>query len=85
VQFLADVALNQQGDEGADRGVVELGCHGGQAFVYGVGVEPVVELLMDKLGDAVQVRGDLGSTIASVRLGRTGHAGNYSLTRRRRL
>jgi hypothetical protein len=29
--------------------------------------------LMDKLSDAVQVRGDLGSTIASVRRGGTGH------------
>jgi hypothetical protein len=55
LQVLADVAPNQQWDEGADLGVGERGCHGGQAFVYYVRVEPVVEVLVDTVGDVLQV------------------------------
>lgn len=61
-QFLADITSDQEGDEGADRGAVELGCHPVQAFVHLTWVEPVGELLADLVSHVLQVRVDLGLT-----------------------
>jgi hypothetical protein len=66
VQFLTDIPQNQQGHEGADRGVVELGCHPVQAFVYLSGVELVGELFVDLVSHVLQVCPDLGSTWVSI-------------------
>jgi hypothetical protein len=62
VQFLADIPPNQQGHEGSDRGIIELGCHPVQALVYLSGVEPVGELFLDLVSDVLQVCLDHGST-----------------------
>ena len=61
VQFLTDIPPNQQGHEGADRGVVKLRCHPVQAFVNLTGVELVGELFVDLVSDVLQVCPDLGS------------------------
>ena len=74
VQFLADIPPNQQGHEGADRGVVKLRCHPVQAFVNLTGVELVGELFVDLVSDVLQVRPDLGSTWVGIENCRTGHA-----------
>jgi hypothetical protein len=62
LQFVADIAPNQQGDEGADVGVFELGCHLVQAFVYLARRQPVGELSVELISDVQQVRVDLGPT-----------------------
>jgi hypothetical protein len=45
--------VNQQGDEGADLGVVELGCHLAETFVHFARVELVTELFMDLVSDVL--------------------------------
>jgi hypothetical protein len=74
VQYLTDIPPNQQGHEGADRGVVELGGHPVQAFLNLSGVEPVGELFVDLVSDVLQVCPDLGSTWVGIENCRTGHA-----------
>jgi hypothetical protein len=71
VQIFADVAANQQRDERADRGVGEDGGHGHQALLYDARVEPFVELFVDLESDVLQVRVDLGLTLAVVNRCRT--------------
>lgn len=73
MQFVPHIAPNQQGDESADFGVVELGCHSTQAFVHLVLGEQVRELFMNPVGDILQIRVDLGSTGACSKLCRTNH------------
>lgn len=51
MQFVAYIALNQQGDEGAHLGVVELGGHPVKALVHVAWVEPVGEFFMHLLSD----------------------------------
>jgi hypothetical protein len=63
VQFVADIALNQQGNEGADFGVVELGRHPNKTFVHLLGVESVGELFVDLVNDVPQVCVDLEPTL----------------------
>ena len=74
MQFVAHKAANQQRDEGVDRGVVERGYHPGEAFVHFAGVEQVGELVMDLVGDVLWVCADLGTTRATFKRCRTGHA-----------
>jgi hypothetical protein len=78
VQFLTDIPPNQEGHEGADRGVIELGCHPVQAFIYLSGVEPVVELFVDLVSDVLRVCLDLGSTWARAESCRTFHTFNLA-------
>jgi hypothetical protein len=62
VQFLTEIPPNQRGHDGAERCVVELGCHPVQAFVCLSGVELVGELFVDLVSDVLQVCPDLGPT-----------------------
>jgi hypothetical protein len=84
VQFLTDIPPNQQGHEGADRGVVELGCHPVQAFVYLIGVELVGKLFVDLVSHVLQVCPDLGSTWVGIEDCRTGHTYKLSPAHGRR-
>jgi len=76
VQFLTDIPPNQQGHEGADLGVIEVGGHPVQAFSDLTWVEPVGELSMNLVCDVLQVRMDLGWTWVGVGHCRTGHTFN---------
>jgi hypothetical protein len=51
MQFVAHKAPNQQGNEGANLRVVELGRHPAEAFVHLAWVEPTGEFLVDAVSD----------------------------------
>ena len=76
MQLVADIAPNQQRDEGADGGVVELGCHSVEAFVHRERIQPPVKLRVDPGSEIQQVGVDLGATLAGVRHSRTCHVLN---------
>jgi len=78
LQFLADITSDEEGDEGADCGVVEPGCHPPQALVHLTWVEPVSVLLADLVSHVLQVRVDLGLTWLDIKHARTGHAFNVA-------
>ena len=66
MKFVANIPANQQGDERADPGVVELSRDVNEAFVDRARVEPVVKIIVHLVGDLVQVRRDLQWTLVSV-------------------
>jgi hypothetical protein len=76
MKLVAHIAPNQQGDEGADLGAVELGCDPVQAFVHRARVEPVGELFTHVVSDVLQVWVDCGSIGAGVKRGRACHVFN---------
>jgi len=67
LQFVVGIPLNQEGHEGADACVLELGCHLMQAFVYVDRLQPAGELLVELMSDVLQIRVDAGVTWAGVK------------------
>ena len=76
VELIVDIAPHQQGDEGADSGLVELGGHPAQTLVHCLRVQLFVELVVDRVNDVLKVRVDLGSILVGGRRCGTGHAPN---------
>ena len=73
MELRADVAPNQEWDEGMDLDVGELGDHPVEALVHHVRIDTVVELLVDLSGDQLKVGLDLGSVWMGADRRRTRH------------
>jgi len=76
LQFGADIAPDQQGNEGANLGIDEFRCHPVKALVHRFRVQQLVELLVDPVGHVLQVTVELGWALAGVRHCGTCHASN---------
>jgi hypothetical protein len=76
VQLISNVSPDQQGDEGANLGMVELCCHPVEAGIYGQGVESLIEFRVDFVNDFLQVRVELGWSLPGIKHGGTCHALN---------
>jgi hypothetical protein len=59
-QFLADIALYEQRNEGTDGGAVEPCGHLAQALIDVVRIKVVVELRVNEVRDDMQLRVDSG-------------------------
>lgn len=70
MKLVAHIAPDQRGDEGADLGVVELGCDPAQTFVHIARVELGGELFTHLINEVLQVCVVAGQVRAGVKRGR---------------